>query len=179
MIKNTLWILAGLLLLALAVVAIIAAGRPDTFRVSRSATIAAPAEKIFPLINDLRQFDSWNPYALKDPQMKASYSGPASGPGARSTFDSKKAGSGSLEIVQAAAPSQVQMRLLMTGPFKADNNVVFTLAPQGNGTQTSWTMQGPAPFLARCMGVIFNMDKMVGADFEAGLANLKARAEKT
>ena len=178
MIKNTLLVVVGLLVLAVLVIALIASQRPDTFRVSRSATIAAPAEKIFSMINDIREFDTWNPYSRKDPQMKSSNSGPASGPGARSDFDGKKAGTGSLEIVQATLPSEVKMRLNMTAPFKGDNTVIFTLAPQGNATQTTWAMEGFAPFVARFMGVIFNMDKMVGADFEAGLASLKARAEK-
>lgn len=178
MVKNILLGVLSLIVLAVLVIVLIASRRPDTFRVSRSATIAAPADKLFPMINDLRQFDTWNPYSQKDPQMKSSYSGPASGAGARSDFESKKAGSGSLEIVQATPPSEVKMRLNMTAPMKADNTVVFTLAPQGNSTQATWTMEGPAPFIAKCMGVIFNMDKMVGADFEAGLASLKARAEK-
>jgi hypothetical protein len=181
MIKNTLFVILGLLVLAVLVIALMASQRPDTFRVSRSATIAAPADKLFPMINDMREFDTWNPYSRKDPQMKSSYSGPASGPGARSDFEGKKAGTGSLEIVQATSPSEVKMRLNMTAPFKADNTVVFTLAQQGSPgqeTRATWAMEGPAPFLAKFMGVIFNMDKMVGTDFEAGLANLKARAEK-
>jgi hypothetical protein len=176
--KNIFLGLLGLIVLAVLVIALIASQRPDTFRVSRSATIAAPADKLFPMINNLREFDTWNPYAHKDPQMKSVYSGPASGPGARSDFESKKAGTGSLEIVQATAPSEVKMRLNMTAPMKGDNTVVFKLIPQGNATQATWSMEGSAPFIAKCMGVVFNMDKMVGADFDAGLANLKARAEK-
>ena len=178
MVKKILLTLLGLIVLAALVIALIASQRPDTFRVSRSASIAAPADKLFPLINNLREFDTWNPYSQKDPQMKSSYSGPAHGAGARSDFESKKAGTGSLEIVQATPPSEVKMRLNMTAPMKADNTVIFTLTPQGNATQATWTMEGPAPFLAKCMGVIFNMDKMVGADFDAGLANLNVRAEK-
>ncbi len=178
MLKNTLLVILGLLVLAVLVIALIASQRPDTFRVSRSATIAAPAEKIFPMINDIRLFDSWNPYVLRDPQMKARYSGPASGPGAHSDFESKKSGTGSLEITQAASPSEVKMRLVMTAPMKADNVVTFTIAPQGNGALVTWAMEGAAPFFAKCMGVVFNMDRMVGNDFEQGLANLKSRAEK-
>lgn len=178
MIKTTLLSLLALFLLALAVVAVIALQRPDTFRVSRSTSIAAPAEKIFPLVNDVRAFNTWNPYALKDPEMKGSYSGPFIGPGAHYDFESKKSGSGSFEIVQATTPSQVQMRLDMTAPFKAQNVITFTIVPQGTATQTTWAMEGPAPFLSKFMGVIFNMDRMIGADFEAGLANLKAKAEK-
>lgn len=178
MVKNTLLVILGLLVLAVLVIALMASQRPDTFHVSRSATIAAPADKIFPMINDIREIDTWSPYSRKDPQMKSSYSGPASGPGARSDFKSKQAGTGSLEIVQAASPSEVKMQLNMTAPFKGNNTVVFTLVPQGNTTQATWAMEGAAPFVARFMGVIFNMDRIVGADFEAGLANLKTKAEK-
>lgn len=178
MIKTILLSLLALLLLAIVVVAVMALQRPDTFRVSRSTSIAAPAEKIFPLVNDVRAFNTWNPYALKAPEMKGSYKGPFIGPGAHYDFESKKSGSGSFEIMQATAPSQVQMRLDMTAPFKAQNVITFTIVPQGAVTQTTWAMEGPAPFLSKFMGVIFNMDEMIGADFEAGLANLKAKAEK-
>ncbi|MGC1175195.1 SRPBCC family protein [Polaromonas sp.] len=178
MVKNTLLIILALIVLAVIVIAVMASRRPDTFRVSRSTSIAAPAGKIFPLINDVRAFNSWNPYALKAPEMKGSYSGPFIGPGAHYDFESKKSGSGSFEIVQAAEPSQVKMRLDMTAPFKAQNVITFTIAPESTATQVTWAMEGPAPFLSKFMGVIFNMDKMIGADFEAGLANLKAKAEK-
>lgn len=178
MIKTILLSVIGLLVLAIVAIAVIAAQRPDTFQVSRTATIAAPAEKLFPMINDVREFNSWSPYVLRDPQATGRYSGPPAGPGARYDFDGKKSGSGSFEITQATPPSQVRMRLDMRAPFEVHNIVTFTLAPQGAVTQATWAMEGPAPFLSKFMGVIFDMDKMVGTDFEAGLANLKARAEK-
>lgn len=181
MVKTTLLVIAGLLVLAIAIVCLIAAQRPDTFRVSRTTTIAAPAEKIFPLVNDVHAFNTWNPYLLRDPLTAGRYSGPDAGPGAHYDFESKKSGSGYFEITQASAPTQVKMRLLMTAPFAADNVVTFTMAAQGDhrqSTQTTWAMEGPAPFLGKVMGVVFNMDKMVGGDFEAGLASLKALAEK-
>ena len=178
MIKNILLGVMGLLVLAVAVISIVAVQRPDTFRVSRAASIGAPPEKLFALINDVREFNSWSPYVLRDPQAAGRYSGPPAGPGARYEFDGKKSGSGSFEITGATPPSQVRMRLDMTAPFEVHNIVTFTLVPQGNATQATWAMEGPAPFLSKFMGVIFDMDKMVGADFEAGLSNLKARAEK-
>ncbi|MES2190526.1 MAG: SRPBCC family protein [Pseudomonadota bacterium] len=170
--------LLGLLVLAIAVVAAIALQRPATFSVARSTVIAAPAEKIFPLINDVRAFNTWNPYNHKDPAMTGRYSGPASGPGAHYDFESQKSGSGFFEITQANAPSQVQMRLLMTAPFKANNVITFTLSPQGAQTSVTWAMAGPAPFISKFMGVIFNMDRMIGNDFADGLAALKTRAER-
>ena len=178
MIKTILFSVIGLLVLVIAVIAVIAAQRPDTFRVQRTASIAAPPDKLFPLINDVRAFNSWSPYVLRDPQATGRYSGPPAGPGAHYDFDGKKSGSGSFEITAATPPSQVRMRLDMTKPFEVHNVVTFTLVPQGPATQATWAMEGPAPFLSKFMGVLFDMDKMVGADFEAGLANLKARAEK-
>ncbi|MDB5965832.1 MAG: hypothetical protein JWQ72_2332 [Polaromonas sp.] len=173
-----LFILIGLLVLAIALIAAIASQRPDTFTVGRSTLIAAPAATIFPLIDDVHAFNSWNPYNRKDRAMTGSYRGPASGPGAHYDFESKKAGSGFFEIIQSDAPSQVKMRLLMTAPFKADNVITFTLLPQGPQTSVTWAMAGPSSFLARFMGVVLNMDRMIGKDFSDGLATLKASAER-
>lgn len=178
MIKTLLLSVLGLLVLAIAVISLIAAQRPDTFRVSRSQVIAAPPERLFGQINDLRVFNSWNPFVLKDPQVQGRYSGPAAGPGAHYDFEGKKSGSGSIEITDATPASQVRMRLAMTAPFAVSNVVTFSLVPQGATTQVTWAMEGPAPFLSKFMGVLFNMDRMVGGEFEAGLASLKARAEK-
>lgn len=156
-----------------------AANKPDTFQVQRSASIQAPPERIFALINDLRAFNTWNPYEKKDPNLKGRYSGPESGKGAGYAFEgNKEVGKGSIEILESSSPSKVTMRLSMVEPFKAQNVVEFTLAPIGGVTNVTWAMQGPAPFLAKIIHVFIDMDKMVGRDFEAGLANLKAAVEK-
>ena len=178
MIKTIALIVAGLLVLLIAVVLILALTKPDTFRVERRASIKAPPEKIFPLINDLRQFNTWNPYEKKDPNIKGTYSGPPSGKGATYAWESKEVGTGSMEITDTAAPSKVAMKLDFVKPFEAHNVVEFTLEPQGDQTNVTWAMHGPAPFLSKVMQVFCNMDRMVGTDFEAGLANLKALAEK-
>jgi uncharacterized protein YndB with AHSA1/START domain len=164
---------------AIALLLIYAATRPDTFAVERSTTIAAPADKLFPLINDMRQFNSWNPYARKDPAMKAEYSGAAAGPGAVFDFQGNKdVGKGRISITGADEPSRVTMQLDMWEPFEGHNEVNFTLAPDGPGTRVTWAMQGPSAFVTKLMGVFFNMDQMIGKDFDAGLANLKQLAEK-
>jgi uncharacterized protein YndB with AHSA1/START domain len=156
-----------------------AANKPDTFQVQRSASMQAPPERIFALINDLRAFNTWNPYEKKDPNLKGRYSGPASGKGAGYAFEGNQdVGKGSIEILESSSPSKVTMRLSMVEPFKAQNVVEFTLAPMGGVTNVTWAMQGPAPFLAKIIHVFIDMDKMVGRDFEAGLANLKAAVEK-
>lgn len=177
MLKPLLVVVLGLVLLAIAAVLLLAARQPETFRVQRSTLMAAPADRIFPLIADLRQMNSWNPFVKRDPQVRGSYSGPPTGVGATYVFEGKQAGSGSLRITDTAAPTRVAMTLDMSAPMEAHNDVLFTLTPEGGATRVSWTMQGPRPFLGKVMGVVFNMDKMVGGAFEEGLAELKLRAE--
>lgn len=171
------------LILALAVAALLlyAATRPGTFAVQRSAVIQAPPDKLFPLINDLRQFNTWNPYAQKDPAMRIAYRGPASGPGAAFDFSgNKEAGKGSIELTGGQAPTRVGMRLHMIEPFEGRNEIAFTLVPQGSqgeATQVTWAMHGPSPYISKLIGIFIDMDHMIGRDFEAGLARLKAVAE--
>jgi len=176
-IKNILFIVLGLAVLVVAAVLLLATRQPDNFRVQRTTLIAAPADRIYPLIADLRQMNSWNPFVKRDPQVKGSYSGPAAGTGASYVFEGKQAGSGTLRITDAAVPIRVVLKLDMSAPMEAHNDVLFTLAPEGGATRVTWTMQGPSPFLGKVMGVVFSMDKMVGGAFEEGLAELKIRAE--
>ena len=155
-----------------------AATRPNTFRVARSTVIKAPPETIFAQIQDFHRWGAWSPYEKLDPAMDRTFSNPAAGAGATYGWNSKgKAGVGDMKITQATPSSKVALDLNFTKPFTAHNKVVFTLEPQGDSTRVTWTMEGPAPYIHKLMGVIFNMDKMVGGDFETGLANLKAQAE--
>lgn len=168
-----------IVILLIAAVLAFAATKPDSFRVQRAASIKAPPEKIFPFINDLRNFGAWSPYEKKDPAMKRSFSGPASGKGAVYEWDGdKNVGQGRMEIADTAPPSKVTIKLDFVRPFETHNMVEFTLAPKGDSTDVTWAMQGPAPYVAKLMHVFFDMDSMVGKDFEAGLANLKSLAEK-
>ena len=156
-----------------------AATRPDSFRVERSPTVAAPAAKLFPLINDLHRFNTWNPYNRKDPAMQGTYSGPAAGPGAVFDFQgNKEVGKGRIGITTSTEPSAVTMQLDMFEPFEVHNIVMFSLVPEGGATRVIWAMHGPSPFIARLMGIFFSMDQMIGKDFEAGLSHLKALAEQ-
>ncbi|HSH91417.1 MAG TPA: SRPBCC family protein [Ramlibacter sp.] len=162
----------------LSVPLVLAAFKPDTFRVQRSATIKAPQQKLHALINDMRVFNTWNPYNLKDPNIRGEYKGPQAGLGAEYHFaGNKDVGKGSIAIVETA-PSKVMMKLDMIEPFEGHNLVEFRLAPQGDTTEVTWAMQGRSPYIAKVVGLFMNMDSMIGRDFEAGLANLKARAEK-
>ena len=166
------------IIVALGALLIFAASRPDTFRVQRTATIKAPPDKVHPLINDMRVFNTWNPYNLKDPNIQGEYQGPQAGPGAVYRFaGNKDVGKGSIAIVDTA-PTRVTMKLDMIEPFEGHNIVEFTLAPKGDATDVTWAMHGPSPFMAKLVGLFMNMDTMIGRDFEAGLANLKSRAER-
>src|SRR5208282_2700752 len=152
---------------------------PNDFRVSRSAIIKAPRDKVFALINDMKSFNQWNPFAKMDPSTKTVYRGPASGPNAAFEWEGTgKAGKGSLEIVESNAPVTVTMKLDILKPMEGHNNVIFALQTNGDATDVSWTMTGPYPFLNRIFGAIFNMDKIIGATFDSGLADLKRIAEK-
>lgn len=168
----------GVIALAIAAVLIYAATKPDSFTLQRSAAIAAPPEKLYPLIADVKAFNTWNPWARKDPASKMAYEGPASGVGAAYSWDSEQLGAGRMQITEATAPSRVAARLEFKRPFETTNRVEFTLQPQGAQTQVTWAMSGPMPYLSKLMTTFVSMDKMVGSDFEAGLANLKTVAEK-
>lgn len=176
---DTLAIAAIVLAIAIAIVLILAATKPDTFSVQRAAIVKAPPEKLFPLINDFRQWASWSPYEHKDPAMKRTFSGAVRGNGAVYAWEGdKNVGHGRMEILDATPPSKIVIKLDFFTPFEAHNTAEFTMAPQGDETRLTWRMQGPAPFMAKIMHVFINIDNMVGKDFEAGLANLKRLAEK-
>jgi carbon monoxide dehydrogenase subunit G len=156
-----------------------AATRPDSFSVRRAASIQASPEKIFPLINDFSRWSAWSPYEKKDPAMKRSFSGPAAGKGAVYAWEGNgDVGQGRMEIADAVAPSRVTLKLDFVKPFEAHNRVDFTLEPKGGATEVTWAMDGPMPFISKVVTLFVDMDRMVGGDFEAGLANLKAIAEK-
>jgi hypothetical protein len=159
-------------------VLIYAATKPDTFRVQRATRINAPPEKVFALINDYHRWGSWSPYEKLDPDMKRTYSGSPNGTGAVYEWEgNNKAGKGRMEIADSLPPSQVVIKLDFVKPFEAHNLVHFTLQPGGASTDVTWAMQGPSPYMMKLMHVFINMDRMVGKDFEVGLANLKAVAE--
>ena len=158
---------------------IFAATKPDTFRVQRSASIKAPSEKVFVLINDFKAWGAWSPWEKKDPAMKRTFSAVTVGKGAHYAWEGNKdVGQGSMEITESVPSSKIALKLDFLKPFEAHNTVEFTLAAQGEMTNVTWVMQGPAPFLSKVIQVFCDMDSMVGKDFEAGLANLKAVAEK-
>lgn len=162
----------------IAIVLILAAAKPDTFHVERATSIAAPPERIFPLISDFRNWRSWSPFEKLDPAMKRTLTGAESGKGAVYEWRGNgKAGQGRMEIA-AASPSKIAIDLQFLKPFKAHNLAEFRLEPQDGSTKVTWTMDGKSPFVAKIMQTFFNMDRTIGKDFETGLANLKNIAEK-
>jgi uncharacterized protein YndB with AHSA1/START domain len=172
-------IIAITVAIAIAVVLILAATKPDTFSVQRATTVRAPPEKIFPSINDFHQWGTWSPWEDKDPAMKRTYSGAGSGKGAVYAWDgNKNVGTGRMEILEVSAPSKIVIKLDFFKPFEAHNTAEFTMLPQGDATSLTWLMHGPAPFMSKVMQVFMNMDKMIGKDFEAGLAKLKKLTER-
>ena len=172
-------IIAVVIAIAIAVVLILAISKPDIFRIQRVATIKAPAESIFALINDFHRWGSWSPWESKDPAMKRTFSGAESGKGAVYAWDgNKNVGSGRMEILDTSAPSKIVIKLDFFTPFEGHNTAEFTMLPQGDATNITWVMYGPAPFMSKVMGVFMSFDKLVGKDFEAGLANLKQLTEK-
>lgn len=156
-----------------------AATKPDTFRVQRTASIKAPPEKVFALINDFHQWSAWSPWEKMDPAMRRIHSGAASGKGAVYEWDgNNKVGQGRMEITGSSAPSKIIIKLDFLRPFEAHNVAEFMLVEQSDSTAVTWAMHGPSPYLTKIMQIFFSMDSMVGKDFEAGLANMKAAAEK-
>jgi hypothetical protein len=168
------------LVIAIAIVGflIYASTRPDTFRVYRTARVNAPPEAIYPLINDYRNWTLWSPYEHRDPALKRTFSGAATGQGAVYAWEgNKNVGSGRMEIVDTS-PNKIIIKLDFFTPFKANNIAEFTLEPKGGGTDVTWAMQGPVPFIGKIMHLLIDCDKMCGKDFTAGLESMKAIAER-
>ncbi len=178
MLRTTAYVAAGLVVVVAGIL-IYAATRPDSFRVQRSISIKAPPEKVFALINDLRDWSKWSPYEKKDPGMKRTFSGASSGKGAIYEWDGdKNVGKGRMEITDATLPTKVIIKLDFFKPFEGHNTAEFTMEPKGDSTVVTWAMYGPAAFMMKVMGIFMNMDSMIGNDFAVGLANLKVVAEK-
>lgn len=174
-------IIAALLAVAIAVVLILASMKPDSFTVRRSAVMQAPAERIFPWINNFQQWTKWSPWENRDPALKRTYSGSDSGKGAVYAWDgNKNVGSGRMEILDASSPSKIVIKLDFFKPFEAHNTAEFTFAPERDASATDviWIMRGRSSFMSKVMQVFMNFDAMIGRDFEVGLANLKKLAEQ-
>jgi uncharacterized protein YndB with AHSA1/START domain len=166
--------------LAVAGILGVAATQPDEFRFERKSAIKAPPEKVFAILNDFKQWDKWSPWEKKDPAMKRTFGATTSGKGATYAWEGNKdVGQGSMEIAESVPLSKIAINLNFIKPFEAQNKVEFSLLGVADTTTVTWAMQGKCNFISKIIQVFVSMDKMVGPDFEAGLANLKAAAEKS
>lgn len=178
MLTFLLYVLVVLILVVFAV-AIYAATKPDKFSVKRSAEIKAAPDKVFALIDDFRQWPKWSPWEKLDPNLKRTLSGAEAGRGSIYEWEGdKKVGAGRMEIVDSVPPSRIDIKLSFLKPFKAENRTVFTITPVGGASQVVWEMTGTNNLMFKIMGLFMSMDKMVGGDFEKGLAAMKAEAER-
>lgn len=159
------------------ILAIFVALQPADFRVERSITIAAPSQAIYGYVNDLRAMESWSPYAKMDVAQVNTYSDPATGVGATCDWEGGQSGRGRLTIVGAEPDREVDLRLEFFEPLATTNQVRFTLAPTDGATRVTWSMEGHNGFVGKALGLFLDMDRMVGAEFEKGLASLKTLAE--
>lgn len=155
-----------------------ASTKPDTFKVERHLEMKAPASKIAPLLTDFHQWAGWSPWEKLDKNLKRTFSGPTSGKGAVYEWDGNdQAGKGRMEIMDATA-DKVTIKLTFLKPFEATNTATFDLAAKGDATDVNWSMTGPNPLISKVITCFCSMDKLVGKDFEDGLSNMKALAEK-
>jgi hypothetical protein len=169
----------GIAILVLVVLLVVfIATRPTTFRIERTAEVNAPSDVVFSIVNDLHRWGQWSPYDKRDPKMKKTFDGAATGPGAIYAWNGNKhVGEGRLTIVESKPGELVSMKLEFFRPFACTNQANFALAPSGAGTRVTWSMDGKNSFMGKLMSLLINMDKMVGTDFEHGLANLNTVAQ--
>ncbi len=174
MLKIILLVLAATVVLIL----VLATFQPAEFRVTRSATVAAPASAVFAEINDFHRWQNWSPWEKMDPNLKRTFEGPAAGVGSIYSWEgNKKVGSGRMTIAASLPSELIRIRLEFLKPWESTCVTEFTFAPEGSGTAVTWTMSGPNSFISKLIAVFMSMDKMIGGDFEKGLANLKSALE--
>ena len=170
------------ILIALAVIVVVlvvvVATRPTEFRVARTATIAAPAPAVFAQVDDFHRWEAWNPWAKIDPAMKQTYEGAPAGIGAIYTWaGNHEVGEGRMTLTESRPSDLIRVRLEFLKPFKATNVAEFTFRPEGNQTAVTWSMTGRNTFMAKAVHLFMNMDRMVGGQFEKGLAQMKSVVE--
>ena len=161
-------------LLAIGIFLVIVALRPSDFRVTRSASIPAPATVVFEQFNDLHKWNEWSPWAKMDPNSKITYEGQLAGVGAGFSWAGSKAGEGLMTITESRPSERIVARLQFFKPFTATNEVEFTFTPEGDETAVTWSMSGKNNFMAKLIGLVMNCEKMCGDQFEQGFANLKS-----
>jgi uncharacterized protein YndB with AHSA1/START domain len=168
-----------ILVVIIAVLAFIISRRPDDFRVTRSAVMSAPAQTVFEQVIDLHKWEAWSPWAKLDPAAKNSFDGPPSGTGASMSWEgNNKVGKGSMTIMENRPGEFIKFKLEFLKPFKATNTAEFAFKPDGSQTRVTWSMSGKNNFMGKAMSLVMDCDKMVGGQFEQGLASMKSIVEK-
>jgi carbon monoxide dehydrogenase subunit G len=166
------------IVVVVAVFVALASMQPADFKIARTATVDAPPAKVFAIVNDIHRWNDWSPWFKMDPAMKVTYAGPATGVGASEAWvGNSKVGEGKMTLVASQPNELVTFQLDFVKPMQASNKVDFAFKPAGKGTEVTWTMSGTNNFVGKAFGLIMNMDKMIGGDFEKGLAGLKGLAE--
>lgn len=166
------------LVAVIAIILIVASFQSDDMSVTRTATIAAPPEAVFKVVNDFRQWDAWSPWSKLDPAMKKTLEGPPEGVGAVYHWSgNNEVGEGTTRLVASEPPKKIGMKLEFVRPMAGTSDVQFTFAPEGTGTKVTWAMQGKKPFIGKVFGLFMDCEKMCGDQFNEGLANLKKIVE--
>ncbi len=176
--KKVVLAISIVLALAIAALAAVIAYQPEDFTVTRSAEFSAPPDKVFTHINDFHNWEAWSPWAKMDPGMTTTYSGPSAGPGASYGWEgNSEVGKGTMKIIESLPNESVKIDLEFLEPFAAKHLTEFTLRPAASCTNVTWTMSGKNDFIAKAFCLVVDMDKMLGSDFEKGLAQLKNTVE--
>jgi hypothetical protein len=176
--KKKLLIVLGILAAIVVVFVIVAALQPSEYRVSRSATMAAPAAAIFPHVNELKKWEPWSPWMKLDPNAKSTLEGPEGGQGAAMSWaGNNEVGEGKMTITESKPNELVRFHLEFYKPMAGESDAEFTFKPEGNGTTVTWSMTGKNNFLGKVMCLVMDMDQMIGGQFEKGLNSIKGVVE--
>lgn len=163
----------------IALILILASMQPNTFHVERKIVVNASPAKVFAQFNDFHKWTAWSPWEKKDPAMKRTFEGAKSGKGSVYVWDgNSQVGAGRMEIVDEVAASKIDVKLDFLRPMVGHDTATYTFVKAGKTTEVTWAMDGQVPFVGKIFHLFMNMDKMIGSDFETGLANVKAVVEK-
>jgi len=161
-----------------AVLVAVIATRPSEFRIARSSNLSAPPAAVFPHVNDFHKWEAWSPWAKLDPHAKSTFEGPAAGTGSVFSWaGNKEVGEGRMTIIESRPDELIRIKLEFFKPFHATNTAEFTFKLEDGRTAVTWSMFGTNNFMAKAMNLVINCDRMVGGQFEQGLANLRAVVE--
>ena len=179
MLKKVVLITVAVLVGLIGLFCLVVALQPDTFSIQRTATMAAPPEKVFAQINDLQAWDRWTPWKKLDPNPTTTISTPSAGKGAKFTWSGNdEIGEGTLEILDSQPNERVELEQAFVRPREGKATIVFTLMREGEATHVIWKMEGKNGFMGKAVCMFMDMDAMLGSAFEQGLANMKAAVEK-